>query len=319
MPQKIIIDADPGIGDALAIAVALVDPQIDVLAITATGGRVSGRQATRNILGILEELDPPKRPRVGSSEAPSRETGVSVGSTVVTTVDLNGPTGMGECRFRAAEPHHPHESAKLMIELARNHPNQVTLLTLGPLTNVQVASERAPEFLGLLNGLVCQGGAIAVGGDVTAVAEFNIHGNDEAARSVLRSPATKTLVPLDVSREAVLTFEQFTRLQGDSQTPLMQLFERLLPFSFRAHHQHLGLEGVRLHELVALAAVSQPRLFETESLAIDVETQGELTRGMTVMDRRGTPQWQTNIDATTSVDAQGVLDYFSRIVRMRGV
>ena len=188
MSQKIIIDADPGIGDALAIAVALVDPQLDVLAITATGGRVSGRQATRNILGILDELDPPKRPRVGSCEAPSRETGVSVGSTVVTTTDLNGPTGMGDCRFRAAEPHHPRESAKLMIELARNHPNQVTLLTLGPLTNVQVASERAPEFLGLLNSLVCQGGAIAVGGDVTAVAEFNIHGNDEAARSVLRSP-----------------------------------------------------------------------------------------------------------------------------------
>jgi inosine-uridine nucleoside N-ribohydrolase len=88
-----------------------------------------------------------------------------------------------------------------------------------------------------------------------------------------------------------------------------------LPYAFRAHHQYLGLEGVALNELVALASISQPRLFESEAMAVDVETSGEPTRGMTVFDRRGIPNWQTNIDVITDVDAQGVLDYFARVFR----
>jgi inosine-uridine nucleoside N-ribohydrolase len=88
-----------------------------------------------------------------------------------------------------------------------------------------------------------------------------------------------------------------------------------VPFAFRASHQHLGLEGIRLSEVVALAAISQPRFFTRESMTVDVETRGELTRGMTVFDRRGIQQWQTNIDVLVDVDTQGVLDYFADIVR----
>ncbi len=316
MAHKVIIDTDPGIGDAIALAMALLDPEIDVLGVTATAGCVSGPAATRNVQAIIEHLDPAKWPRIGASEVKTAaRSGTDVGAEPISLAALNGTSGLGDWEFRVADLHHRHESAKLMIDIARSEPNEVTLLTLGPLTNLELALERAPDFLQSLKEIVVFGGSVRRGGDVTAAAEFNMYANPEAARTVLCSPATKTLVPLDICQKVVLTFEQYGRVKPAEDSPVGQLLERLLPFAFRAHHQYLGLEGVALNELVALAALSQPRLFNSQAMAVDVETSGELTRGMTVFDRRGIPNWQTNIDVLTEVDAQGVLDYFSRILR----
>lgn len=315
MAQKLIIDADPGIGDALAIALAVLDPELDVLAVTGTAGCVSGPVATHNIQAIVEFIDPPKWPRLGTAESEVGCTGRGRADGASLPVLLNGEGGLGDFEFNVAELHHPHNSTRLMIDIVRSHPNEVTLLTLGPLTNVELAMERAPDFLGLVNRLVCMGGAVGCGGDVTAAAEFNIFANPTAARNVLLSPATKTLVPLDVSRQVVLTFGQFDRMQSQSNSGLSRLLARLLPFAFRSYHEHLGIEGIRLNEVAALAAISQQRLFEYEPVAIDVEVQGELTRGMTVFDRRGVAQWQTNIEVVSDIDSQGVLDYLTRSVR----
>lgn len=319
MAQKVIIDTDPGIGDAVALAIALLDPDIDVVGVTATAGCVSGAAATRNVQAIIEHLDPAKWPRMGSSEGQVAATfGTDKGADSISLTDLNGPSGLGDWEFRVADLHHRHESAKLMVDIARTSPNEVTLLTLGPLTNLELACERAPDFLQMLKDVVVFGGSVAWGGDVTAAAEFNMFANPEAARFVLTYPATKTLVPLDISQRVVLTFEHFDRANPGDGSLTGQLLEQLLPFAFRAHHQFLGLEGVALNELVALASLSQPRLFESEAMAVDVETSGELTQGMTVFDRRGIPNWQTNIDVLSDVDAQGVLDYFTRVLRSAG-
>lgn len=315
MAQKLIIDADPGIGDAVAIALAVLDPEIDLLAVTATAGVVAGPDATRNIQAVVEALDPPKLPRIGGSDVIVERVTREWRAATVSSRALNGTNGLADWDFRVADLHNRHESFKLMTDLVRTWPHEVTLLTLGPLSNVALAIERQPDFLQQLRGLVCLGGSVEVGGDVTAVAEFNVYANPEAARGILRSPATKTLVPLDVSRRVVLTFEQLHRLPTDEQSHVGQLLGRLLPFALRASHQHLGLEGFRLHEVVALAAVTQPHLFSTRPMALDIETGGELTRGMTVFDRRGTQQWQTNIDVLRDVDTQGVLDYFTRVVQ----
>lgn len=315
MAQKIIIDADPGIGDAVAIALALLEPSLEVLAVTGTAGCVPGQAATRNIQAIIEFLDPPRWPRLGSAESNLGRSGWQLGDTAATPIALNGESGLGDFDFSVAELHHLHDSTRLMIDIVRTYPHEVTLLTLGPLTNVELATERAPDFLELLNRLVCLGGAVECGGDVTATAEFNVFANPTAARNVLRSAATKTLVPLDVSNRVVLTFAQYDRMLGQSASPLSRLLTRLLPFAFRSYHEHMGLEGVRLNEVVALAAITNERLFECESKAVDVELRGELTRGMTVFDRRGIAKWQTNIEVLTGVDVQGVLDYFSRTVR----
>lgn len=315
MVQKLIIDADPGIGDALAIVVALADPELDVVGLTATAGCVSQDLASRNVHAIVEHLDPRKWPRIGSADVVAGPPWSDLLYPGVTSSALNGPAGLGDYDVQVADLHNAHPSPKLMIDLVRDDPNEITLLTLGPLVNVEMAAERAPEFLGLLNGLVCLGGSISAGGDVTAAAEFNIHAAPTAARNVLRSAATKTLVPLDVSSRPVLTFDQFDRVTDGVTTPAARFLKEILPYAFRAYHEHLGVEGVPLKELTALAAITRARMFEREEASVDVETSGELTRGMTVFDQRRIPEWPSNIDVVTDVDVQGVLDYLTTIVK----
>jgi inosine-uridine nucleoside N-ribohydrolase len=319
MPQKLIIDADPGIGDALAIAAALLDPDLDLIALTAVGGCVTPELAWRNLQSVVEALDPPKWPRIGVSDSGQRlqEAEVEHADSPVWMQrqrSLNGPDGLGDWKPSVADLHHPKDAAKLMTELARQHPQEIVLLTLGPLTNLAIACDRDAEFLGRLRGVVCLAGAVTAPGNITPAAEFNVLHHPEAARLVLRFPATKTLVPLDVSHRTMLTFEQFHRLNLTDETRCGHLLRQLIPFALRAHHQHLGVEGIWLPELTALASITRPKLFQRTTMAVDVETDGQLTRGMTVFDRRAKPSWRGNIDVLHDVEMQGVLDYLSAIV-----
>lgn len=313
LPAKLIIDADPGIGDALAVAFALLDPSVDVICLSPTAGRVSGPQATHNLQSIVSILDPPRWPRLGDCERPLYP--APRDPQFPAPALLNGPEGLGECVVPSAPLHQRHDAARLLSELVRSEPNEITLLTLGPLTNVTLALECHPTFLQQLQGLVCLGGSLFEGGDVTATAEFNIFADAEAARTTLTYPATKTLLPLDVARRLMLSFDQYQRWDVSPDSPLGRILHQTLPYALRASRQYLGLEGVMLPELVALAAVTQPQLFEREAMNVDVELGGELTRGQTVFDRRRIDKWQSNIDVLTDVDVQGVLDYVARLIR----
>jgi len=312
LPQKLIIDADPGIGDAVAIALALFDPEIDLIGLTATSGCVTGRTATRNVQAIVETLDPPKWPRIGGLmsdipvEAPPLD---PVGEIVMR---INGPGGLGDLDVQVADLHNIRDPARVLSELVKAAPNEITLLTLGPLTNVERACDRNPEFLPSLKRLICLGGAVDGGGDVTASAELNIYCNPEAARNVLRVPATKSLIPLEIGRQVVLTVDQIHKLTND-ESRRGKFLKSMLTYAFRAYHEHLGREGFPLREVVALAAVSRPELFESRRIAVEVEVSGELTRGMTVADRRlTTPVHRLNMEVPVRVSEPGVLDYFHR-------
>jgi inosine-uridine nucleoside N-ribohydrolase len=312
LPQKLIIDADPGIGDAVAIALALFDPEIDLIGLTATAGCVTSRTATRNVQAIVEMLDPAKWPRLGGLmsdvpvEAPSFD---PVGDIVM---KINGPGGLGDLDVQVADLHNIRDPARVLSELVKAAPNEITLLTLGPLTNVERACDRNPEFLSSLKRLICLGGAIDGGGDVTACAELNIYCDPEAARNVLRLPATKSLIPLDVGRQAGLTMDQIQKLTEDDNRRA-KFLKGMLTYAFRAYHEHLGREGFPLREVVALTAVTHPEFFESRRIAIDVEVSGELTRGMTVADRRmTTPVHRLNMEVAVRVSETSVLDYFHR-------
>ncbi len=315
MPRKLIIDLDPGIGDALAVIAALCDPELDVVALTATAGCVPAHIATRNLQTIVEQIDPAKRPRLGAAAENGIEATGDKAEAIRQIAIMHGQSGLGDRDVNVADLHHRHDSAKMMTDLVRANPNEYTLLTLGPLTNVEVACERCPDFLSLLGSLVCLGGSVAVGGDANAAAEFNMFYDPTAARNVLTSPATKTIVPLDVSNQVVMTFEEFNRLNLEPESAQHVFLHDVLSYYLRAHHEHLGLEGIQLRELAALAYITHPRYFETQRMVVDVETRGELTRGMTVFDRRTTGQWQTNIDVVVDVDTRGVLDYLTDVLK----
>lgn len=311
MPRKLIIDLDPGIGDAVAVVLALLDPEFDLLALTATAGSVPGDVATRNLHGIVAHVDPPKWPRIGSAPSVAGLQRLGFESQLDA---LHGSTGLGDVEIFAPELHHRHESSKVLIDSVRANPQEVTLLTLGPLTNVAAACERAPDFMDLLGGLVCLAGSVAAGGDLTAAAETNVYLNPEAARSVLAGPYAKTLIPLDATNGTIVTYEEFTRI-SDGRSPASQFLKQLLPFYFRAHHQFLGMEGIWLREVVALAAVARPGLCRLQSLQVDVEVQAGLTSGVTVFERRPHLAGKTNASVALEVDPQGVVDYMTQLLR----
>jgi inosine-uridine nucleoside N-ribohydrolase len=314
MSEKLIIDADTGVGDALAIALALADPEVDLLAVTAVGGCVSATQAGRNLVSIIEAIDPPRRPRLGVNDSPETayeqaQFSERMGDAAGYLKKLHGESGLGDWQDRGAELHHPRSSSKLLSELTREFPGEITLVTLGPLTSLALTSELDGEFFGRLKRLVCLGGTLQSPGDVGPVSEFNVAFQPEAARRVLRHPERKTLVPLDISRRLMLTFEQIQRLKLSDATGAGRLVSSLLTFSLRAHHQHLGVEGVCLPEVMALVAAVHPRFFHGQEMACDVELSGTLTRGMTVFDRRVHPAWRTKLTVLSDVELQGVMDY----------
>jgi inosine-uridine nucleoside N-ribohydrolase len=315
--KQIIIDADPGPGDALAIALALQDRELDVLAVTACAGCVGPAQSTRNVQAIISALDPPKWPRIGAAIA--SKVNLFAGPDAEAADEVNprrlwGATGLGDWDPPVPELHHRHDAPKVMLDLVRTYPGQVTLLTLGPLTNVAAASERAPDFLASLDALVCLGGAVACGGDITPAAEFNIYADPESARHVVRSPCTMTLVPLDQSQRLSLTLDQFQEWMSGAQPALRDLLRHWIPFAFRACHLHWGLEALPLPEVVALAAAARPGLVKAEMMAVDVALAG-IARGATVFDRRRQRRWRPNVGVVSDVDLAGVFHEMQRLLR----
>lgn len=309
--RKLIIDADPGIGDAIAIALALCDPDLEVLALTTTGGRVSGTQAFRHIQTVLSIIDPPRWPRLGASQLSECTPPDHPGKSGLLP---NGHDRLADCPKIGAELHQPHDSAKLLVDLVKQYQHEVTLLTLGPLTNLAVASELWPELRAHLQHVVCLAGSLGMG-DATAVSEFNIFADPEAARKVIRAQAPLTIIPLETASSLILTFDDFDQLPIDEFSRLGRLLHQTMPYLLRETRNQLGREEIDLREVAALAAVAHPNLFETESLELDIELTGELTRGMTVIDRRGVVDTEFAIDVATHASLEGVRDYMLRLIQ----
>ncbi|MCE5301771.1 MAG: nucleoside hydrolase [Planctomycetaceae bacterium] len=300
MARKVIIDVDPGIDDAMALCMALSNPELDVLAVTAVGGNVAPAQATRNVQAIIEQLDPSRWPRLGAASEPDNRLAVDRRS-------LYGADGLGGAGFVVAERQHLLPSEKVICDQVRDAPHSVTLIALGPLTNIARAFLRDPELPSLVGRIVIMGGTVAGPGNITPAAEFNMYCDPIAAQTVFRSLSTKTLIPLDVTNRIELSYDLFNRLPSES-TRVGRLMRKLLPAAFRGYRQQFGLEGIHVHDSVTLAAVVHPELFTMKSMAGDVETQGELTAGATVFDRRRVPAWRHNMEVAVDVQRDAVVE-----------
>ncbi len=309
---KLIIDADPGIGDAIALIIAAIDPEIDLLAVTACAGVVSGEQANRNLQTIINRLDLVKHPRIGFSEESSGRAIPAI-REVATTI-LHGESGLGDCPVTAAPRATPKQSTKVLTETVRSHPGEITLLTLGPLTNLKSAADSSPGFLQELGNLICLGGSINSGGNITAAAEGNFYADAQAAANLIESSAHKILVPLDVSSQLFLNYSELDRLPRSDRSPITRLLDQLLPYSLRASRRYLGQEGVPLHEIAALCAVSRPQIFSRRLMSMEVETEGKLTKGMTIFDQRNLRNQDSNIEVVTDIDTRAAIDYFTGVL-----
>jgi purine nucleosidase len=307
MARKIILDVDPGVDDALALCWALFNPGLDVVAVTAVGGNCSPAQSTRNVQMILEALDAPRLPRVGAASDPEPNMpGPPEGGR-----GLYGADGPGGVELPFAGRQHLLPSEKVICDQVRAAPDAVTIVALGPLTNIARAFQRDPELPSLVGRVVIAGGTVNGPGNITPAAEFNMFCDPPAARTVFRSASTKTLIPLDVTNRITLSFDLYHQLP-DETTRVGGFLRRILPAAFRGYRQRFGVEGIHVHATIALMAVAYPELFTTQEMAGDVETAGDLTTGMTVFDRRRIPAWQHNMEVAVDCQKDKVVE---KIVR----
>lgn len=303
MARKLILDVDPGIDDAVALTLALFDPRLEVLAVTATGGAVPPAQATANAQALVAFLDPPRLPRLGAAPADV--------APVDHRLNLHGSDGLGDIDLPRVQRHGEHPSEKVIADTLRAHPREVTILALGPLTNLARVFRRDPSLAEIVGGIVVCGGTATATGTVTPVADFNFHADPAAARHVVLEPLPKTLLPVDTAAQVVLGFDLLDHLP-DPFSRAGKLFRQILPHAFRAQRRVLGSEGACLPEVVALVAATNPELFERSSVAADVETEGRLTAGMLVVDRRQVSTARPNVDLLSACDAVAVKDCILR-------
>lgn len=304
MANKILIVADPGIDGAFAIALALNDPNLEVAGIAASAGNVSAEQATRNVHVVVEQIDPPRWPRLGSSLPVEYE---------VDGQKLHGPGGLGGVEFPFARLHHPHYSDKLIVDLVRQEPKELTLVVIGPMTMLARALDRDPELPGLVRRIVCVGGSWHEAGSASAVAEFHFFCDPLAARHVLKCGAPITLLPLDVTRKLLVSPSDLLELPcPESRT--CTFLRRIAPFGIGAMSNLYGIEGFYLKDTLGIVAVAQPGLLTTKPMVVDVETRGELTRGMSVMDARPTTRTKPNVELAVGVDIPAVREYLYQVL-----
>lgn len=294
MARKIILDSDMGTDDALAICMLLFQPEIEVLALTATEGCVSAHQANSNLQAILAELDPDRHPRLGmASETPN--------APPINSSYLYGEDGLGNANFEISNKQHLLPAEKVIIDCIRKNPGEVTFVALGPVTNLSKAIRRDPAIEEMIGQIIMIGGTVSGIGNITPAAEFNFYFDPESARHIFHSRTTKTLIPLDVTQQLQFGLDLFDSLPGEDSR-VGYFCRQILPFAFRAYRQRLGKEMITLNDAVGALAVVKNELFEYAPMAGEVETEGELTRGATIFDRRPLPEWRVNLDVATTID-----------------
>ena len=295
--KKLIVDTDPGIDDALALAFLYNSPNVDVAAITAANGNLPAEEALRNVFRLLGFLGVRGKPIIGiGRDWPA----YAEDAKHIHGVDGLANTYLPVFSRNAAEP-----AAKLLASILTGSQDPVTLLCLAPLTNLADALDRIDVDDAYVEKVVVMGGAFHVPGNISPVAEFNIHHDPEAARRVINSGLPVTIVPLDVTTSLVFSvrdFDVFAMSKGGAG----KLARMLLPFYLQAHRRYHRLDGVHLHDVIAAAVVACPEIFQTKKAWVDVETEGELTRGATVIDDRPLSPKAPNIEVVTGFDAEGL-------------
>ena len=216
---------------------------------------------------------------------------------------------------RAAQKHHQLTSDKLISDLVRQFPKEVSVVVLGPLTVLARAFDRDPELPMLVQRLICIGGrAWHEAGNATAVAEFHFFCDLACgpAGSALRRLIM--MVPLDVSRKLVFSPSDLLQLPNSRKSRASRFLREIAAFGIGATSNLYGVEGFHLKDVVGIAAIALPGSVSTRPMAVDVETRGELTRGMSVVDARPSAP-KPNVDLAVGVDVQAVRDYMARILR----
>ncbi|WOL02410.1 hypothetical protein Cni_G11129 [Canna indica] len=276
--KKIIIDTDPGIDDAMAIFVALNSPEIEVIGLTTIYGNVYTTLATRNALHLLEVAERDDIPVAEGSHVT-----ITKGTKLRIADFVHGSDGLGNQNFSPPKGKAIDQSAvAFLVEKVSQFPGEVTVVALGPLTNIALAIELDPEFPKKIGQIVLLGGSFFVNGNVNPAAEANIFGDPEAADIVFTCGADVLAVGLNVTHQVILTETDREKL-AQSNGKFAQYLCKILGIYFSYHHEAYETRGVYLHDPAAFLAAVDPSLFTYTEGMVRVQTNG-ITRGMTILD-----------------------------------
>ena len=308
MLKQLLIDADTGIDDSIAILFALKRPDVRVMGITTGFGNTTARQAAENSLRLIQLAKP------------GYEVPVAVGATEPLNGDwkgpdphIHGPNGIGGVELPPS-PQRPLEDPawEFLVRMARAYPGELTLVTLARMTNLAKALELEPNLPRLLRRVVSMGGTFHAPGNVSPVAEANFAGDPEAADRVFRAGFDLTMVGLDVTQKVRLTTDHVKILDqyvAPENRPIAEYLKQALPFYFRFNRlQNNCLDHCPVHDPLAMLAAVDPSVVTTRKMPARVEREGEFCRGMVVADLREHPFDAPGISICVDVDARRAVE-----------
>jgi purine nucleosidase len=317
----LLIDCDTGIDDALALLYAAASPEADIVGVGCVAGNVELPHIVRNTLAVLELAG-----RAEIEVAPGRAEPIA--RALRTAADTHGPTGLGDAVLPApSQAPSGRDAASLIVESARSRPGELTLVTLGPLSNVAVALEREPRLPTLLRRLVMMVGAYRVPGNTAPTMEWNAGVDPEALAAVIAGWAAAGERPiafgLDVTERAKLTPAHLERLAEQAgvvdaeDDPIVRFVTDALRFYFDFHSRYDGFYGAFIHDALVLAAALDPALARTEALTVEVELEGRWTTGETVTDWRRAWGREPTVEVAVEADAVAFFERFlARVGRL---
>ena len=303
MTKRILLDTDPGIDDALAILLALSSPEIKVEGIVTVHGNCTVDQATVNALSILELANANHIPVTKGFALPLVQPSLLAAET-------HGNSGLGYAKLPVPQvkPQVQHGS-DFLIEKIMTNPGEITLVAVGPLTNVAVAIRKEPRVAQAVREVVIMGGAIRHHGNVSPLAEYNIYVDPHAAHIVFHSGMPMTLVPLDVTYRCILTPEDVTRLNR-IDSPVTKFIANSTRFYMEYHDAYQHVKGCAINDPLALALAFAPELCDYEELYVDVDISGGVSMGKTLADFYRHTKRPANMKVAMGVRAREFMELF---------
>ncbi|WP_145576971.1 pyrimidine-specific ribonucleoside hydrolase RihA [Yersinia alsatica] len=301
MPRSIIIDCDPGHDDAIALILALASPELKVKAVTTCAGNQTPDKTLRNALRILTLLERQDIPVAGGALKPLlRE--LIIADNVHGESGLDGPSLPDPDFTPQAE-----NAVELMARILRASPHPVTIVATGPLTNIALLLAGHGALVAKIERIVIMGGAVMLG-NWTPAAEFNIFVDPEAADRVFKSGIPITMAGLDVTHQAQVMDEDIDRIR-QLNNPVAEVVAGLLDFFMLYHRQERwGFQGAPLHDPCTIAWLLAPELFTSIERWVGIETRGEYTQGMTVVDYYQLTGNKPNAEVLMGINRQGFID-----------
>jgi inosine-uridine nucleoside N-ribohydrolase len=296
-PRRVIIDTDPGTDDAMAIILALNSPEFRVEALTVVPGNVEAKQGLENALKIISLAGRCDVLVAGGAQHPLNQ-------KLITAQFWHGKNGLADVELPPSKcKADPRFGPDLIIEMVHRYPHEITLIPVGPLTNIALAVSKDPSIAFLVKDIVIMGGSIS-GGNVNGAAEANIYNDPEAAQIVFNAGWMVTMVGSDVGERTLITRKYLAELQS-SHGPESDFIAKIADF-YLTRSEKSGYSGAAMYDPLAVGIALDPTLGTLKEMHVDVETKGEFTRGETVANRMGSNE--NNVLHGDHYEIEGVID-----------